>query len=568
MKPMTSYDKYIQPYLDIIKSESCIVKRNVEGKLIEETVKIKVCEEQKLLAEYIIDIFATEDLYFNEEQTEKYMSYQKYFPYDLFPWEVFCFVLHNCVYQSDGSLRWPELVIYVGRGAGKNGYLAFEDFCLLTPANGIQNYDIDICATSEEQAKRTFDDIFEVLESHKYNVAIVKNFKWTQTYIKNRITNSVLKYRTNNAKTKDGLRSGKVDLDEEHAYENWDNIEVFTGALGKKPHPRLTHLSTNGNVRGGPFDLTSTKCQKILRREIPDNGTLPFICKLDSKDLVDDPINWYMANPSLQYFPTLLKEYHREYTNFIENADVGGQFMSKRMNCPLELRENKVASKEDIQACCNLLPDLKGKHCVIGIDFTKTSDFMSVVLLFKEKKKYYAIHHSWFCENSLDKRRIKIPLNKPVEDGYLTLVDDIEINRELISNYIRKMSQYYIIDAIAIDSYRYSLLSDELKKIGFDFNLDKERTKLIRPQSDIARIVPVVNSVFLSHMLSFGDDMLMRWFINNTKLIPQKNNNYIYDKIEPKSRKNDGFMAFVAAMCIEDRIVEVEELEDLDPFIW
>ncbi len=565
---MTSYKKYIQPYLDIIKSEECFVEKKVNEKIIQEKIQITVCEEQKLLAEYVEYIFATEKLHFNEEQTEKYFSYQKYFPYKLFPWEAFCFALHNCVYQSDGSLRWPELVIYVGRGSGKNGFLAFEDFCLLTPANGIKNYDIDICATSEEQAKRTFDDIYEVLETHKYNVAIVKNFKWTQTYIKNKITNSVLKYRTNNAKTKDGLRSGKVDLDEEHAYENWDNIEVFTGALGKKEQPRLTHLSSNGNVRGGPFDITLDRCQRILRREIPDNGTLPFVCKLNNKELVDDPKNWYMANPSLQYMPHLLKEYHREYNNFIENVDVGGQFMSKRMNCPTELKETKVASKEDIMACCNALPSLRGKHCVVGIDFTKTSDFMSVVLLFKEKKRYYAIHHSWFCSNSLDKRRIKFPLKKAEADGYLTIIDDVEIKREIISDYLLKMMSLYHIDAIAIDSYRYSLLSDELKKIGFDFNLDKERTKLTRPQSDIAKVVPMINSIFLSKLLTFGDDMLMRWFINNTKLVPQKNNNFIYGKIEPKSRKNDGFMAFVAAMCIEERIVEEYEIEDLDPVIW
>ena len=39
----------------------------------------------------------------------------------------------------------------------------------------------------------------------------------------------------------------------------------------------------------------------------------------------------------------------------------------------------------------------------------------------------------------------------------------------------------------------------------------------------------------------------MRWYTNNTKVVRSKNNNYTYDKIEPKSRKNDGFMAMAAA---------------------
>ena len=566
----TSYNKYLKNYADIVKSEIALVKVNEKGKLVEKEVKITVCEDQKLLIDYVENIFRTEDIYIDEEQADKYLSYQKYFPFELFPWEIYCFILHNCVYyKSDRSLRWPELVIYVGRGAGKNGYLAFEDFCLLTPTNGIKNYDIDICATSEEQAKKSFDDIYNVLEDNKYNLAIVKNFKWTQTYIKNKITNSTLKYRTNNAKTKDGLRSGKVDFDEEHAYENWDNIEVFTGGLGKTDLPRLTHLSSNGDTRGGPFDNTMARCEKILRGEIPDSGTLPFICKLDSEGLVNNPINWYMANPSLQYLPNLLKEYYREYSIFLENGDVGNQFMSKRMNCPTIKVENAVATKEKIEACSKTLIDLKNKHCVVGIDYTKTTDFMSVVLLFKENGKYYAIHHSWFCSNSLDKRRIKFPLKVAEAEGYLTITSDVEIKRELISAYLLEMSRKYIIDAIAIDSFRYSLLSDELKKIGFDFN-DKERTKLIRPQSDIARIVPVINSMFVSESLCFGEDKLMRWFINNTKLVPTKNNNYVYGKIESKSRKNDGFMALVAAMCIEEKIKESfsYDEDDLDPVMW
>jgi phage terminase large subunit-like protein len=45
----------------------------------------------------------------------------------------------------------------VGRGAGKNGYLSFEDFCLLSAANGVREYHIDTFAASEDQAKTSFE---------------------------------------------------------------------------------------------------------------------------------------------------------------------------------------------------------------------------------------------------------------------------------------------------------------------------------------------------------------------------------------------------------------------------
>lgn len=75
----------------------------------------------------------------------------------------------------------PDLLIFVGRGAGKNGYLAFEDFALISPYNGIPNYDIDICATAEEQARTSFDDIYNVLEKNRKK--LIRHFRWTKSEI-------------------------------------------------------------------------------------------------------------------------------------------------------------------------------------------------------------------------------------------------------------------------------------------------------------------------------------------------------------------------------------------------
>ena len=139
-----------------------------------------VCKEQLLLCDLVGRIFGSEDLTVNEEQLAAYLSYQKYFPFGLFPWEIFCFALHNCTYRADGTLRFPILVIYVGRGAGKNGYLGFEDFSLLTKTNGIPEYHIDIFATSEDQAKQSFTDVWNMLNANEAKMK--KHFRWTKKH--------------------------------------------------------------------------------------------------------------------------------------------------------------------------------------------------------------------------------------------------------------------------------------------------------------------------------------------------------------------------------------------------
>lgn len=545
---MTPIPKEVQEYIDIVEQE-----------------KVRVCEEQKLLVAMVKKVFQTETLRIDEIQIEKYLSYQKYFPFELFPWEKFVFVLHNCVFRSDGNPRWADLFALMGRGAGKNGYLSFEDFCLITPTNGVAYYDIDICANSEEQAKTSFDEIYNILENPKFKKIFEKNFTWNKTEIQNKKTRSKIKYRTNNPKGKDGLRSGKVDFDEPHAYENWDNINVFTTGLGKKPHPRRTYVSTNGDIREGPLDQLIEKSEKILSGELPDNGFLPFICKLDAEDEVHDELNWDKANPSLPYLPTLKEQMKREYADYLLDPVVNNAFMTKRMNIPKGRKDTEVTSWENILRTNEEIPDMTRKSCICGIDFSKTTDFVSAFLLFKQKDMYYGIHHSWFCTASNDKHRIKIPLNDMVQRGLLTIVNDVEIHPSLIAEWIKEQKKTYKIEKIAIDNYRYSILSKELREIGYDAN--EKMIKLVRP-SDIMYVQPKIHSVFLNGKLKVGDDPLFRWFTNNTKLEPAPNNNFKYGKIEPKSRKTDGFMAFVAAMTLEEELPDVQELVFFEPIIF
>ena len=540
-----NYNKYIAKYIDLIEQQ-----------------KVRSCVEQKLLVKYIKKVMLTEDLIINDEQIEKYFSYQKYFSFNLFDWEKFVFVLHNCVFRKDGLPRWSDLFILGGRGLGKNGYLSFEDFCLITPTNGIREYNIDISANSEDQAKITFDEIYNILENSPHTKKLKKFFTWTQTVIKNKQTNSVIRYRTNNPKGKDGLRPGKVDFDEPHAYENWDNINVFTTALGKKPHPRRTYVSTNGDVRDGPLDNLIEKSEMILRGEIKDNGFLPFICKLDDEKEIDDPKNWEKANPSLPFLPSLMEQMLKEYDDYKINPDVNTSFMTKRMNIPKTSNEFAVAKTDDIIQTNRVVPDLTRKKCVAGLDLMKRNDFLSACLLFKENSMYYVITHTWVCKKSNDWHRIRVPLKEWESMGLLTIIDDIEINPKYAVDWILSQSGKYQIMGIAADSYKYSLVKEEFEKAGFT------DIKQLRP-SDIMRNAPLIQSSLISHKVIWGNNPLMRWATNNTKMVPAPNNNFKFDKIEKKSRKNDPFMAYVHAFCLSEEIqLEQEQLIFMDTIVF
>lgn len=521
--------------------------------MIEHDEEYPVCKWQKMLGNFVKNVFETENLSINHEQLSKYLGYQKYFPYKLFEWEIFMFALHNCVYREDGLLRFPEAFLYMGRGGGKNGYLSFEDFCLLTPVNGVRDYHIDIFANSEDQAKTSFTDVYNVMERNERKLQ--KFFKWNLEVITSRQTGSQLRFRTSNAKTKDGGRPGKVDFDEFHAYENYDVVRVAKTGLGKKEFPRSTIITTDGDVRDGPLDHMLARSKQILQGTIPDNGLLPFICKLDAKEEVNEERNWYKANPSLRYFPNLMDELRREYADYKMDNIGNAAFMTKRMNIPQGSMETEVTAWENIVACSRPAkrePDV----WVAGMDFARTTDFVAVVLFGLAGDEWVWQQHTWVCSQCKDLSRIKFPIQDAVERGLITWVEDVEIPPELPAKWLAEQMAEKRVIGVAIDDYRYGIMKKALEGVGFVSGKDGNILQV--KGRNIMQIAPRLIAQLNRQQVAFGDDALMRWYINNTKQLLDTRGNITFGKIEPKTRKTDGFMAAVAAVTMVDRL-ELEQ---------
>lgn len=521
--------------------------------MIEHDDEYPVCKWQKMLGNFVKNVFETENLSINHEQLSKYLGYQKYFPYRLFEWEIFMFALHNCVYREDGLLRFPEAFLYMGRGGGKNGYLSFEDFCLLTPVNGVKDYHIDIFANSEDQAKTSFTDVYNVMERNERKLQ--KFFKWNLEVITSKQTGSQLRFRTSNAKTKDGGRPGKVDFDEFHAYENYDVVRVAKTGLGKKEFPRSTIITTDGDVRDGPLDHMLARSKQILQGAIPDNGLLPFICKLDAKEEVNEERNWYKANPSLRYFPNLMDELRREYADYRMDNIGNAAFMTKRMNIPQGSMETEVTAWENIVACSRPAkrePDV----WVAGMDFARTTDFVTVVLFGLAGDEWVWQQHTWVCSQCKDLSRIKFPIQDAVERGLITWVEDVEIPPELPAKWLSEQMAVKRVIGVAIDDYRFGIMKKALEGVGFVAGKDGNILQV--KGRNIMQIAPRLIAKLNRQQVAFGDDALMRWYINNTKQLLDTRGNITFGKIEPKTRKTDGFMAAVAAVTMVDRL-ELEQ---------
>lgn len=515
----------------------------------------RVCREQIALAALIRRVFAEEDLIVETERLAKYLSLEKYFPFALYPWEKFLTALWLCTYSAPGVPRWKTVFCMVGRGAGKDGYIAFVSFAAVSPYNPVPLYDVDICANDEEQAMRPLGDVVEVLELGRQEARLKKHYYHTKEVVQGRRNRGRIKGRTNNPKHRDGMRSGMIVFNEVHAFENYDNITVFTGGLGKKPEPREGIFSSDGNVNDGPLDDYISQSMQILFEGMPDGGMLPFITRLPSEELVHDEANWFMANPSLQYRPALMQEIRDEYERWKRNPEQLGEFLTKRMGIRRGYKDVAVADYERIRATNRPLPELAGRSCTVGIDYAELSDWAAVDLHFREGDERYDICHAWLCARSKTLPRVKAPWRAWAEMGILTVVEDVSISPALLADYIAAAGAVYNIRMLAMDHYRWTLVAEAFRAAGFDAS-DKSRVKLVRP-SDIMQAAPVIDECFARDRFVWGDNPALRWAASNTKKVRSSRSigsdtgNYYYAKIDAKARKTDMFMALVAAMTVE-----------------
>jgi len=545
---------HILRYLESIESGECVPNQD----------RIK-------LAALVRRSFETEDVYTDGEQLEKYLSLAKYLPYSLLDWEVFLTALHLCTYwRESGSPRWPDILLMCGRGGGKDGFLTFLSFCLASPyCETARGYDVDICANNEDQATRPVNDLIAVLENPKHRKKLDRFFSHNKERIIGIKTGAVVRGRPYNPKGLDGLRSGAVYINEIHQYENYSMINVFKTALGKKPHPRMGYFTTNGDVREGPLDDLMETSAEILNGDIPDEGFLPFICRLDSEKEALNPEFFPKANPSYQHFPYLRDEIIKEWKSWKRHPEQNLSFLVKRMNISAGRSELAAASWDDIKATDRTIPDLTGCTCVVGIDFTKTTDWAAVNAHFLlDDDTRVDMNHAWVCLRSPELGRIKAPWREWANRGLLTPVDGVEISPRLIAGYLRQLMEKYTVAGAAIDSFRYTLMKEALEGLGLTSGKGGN-IKLVRP-SDIMQAVPVIDSIFVNRRFVWGDNPVLRWAANNTKKVASSRKsgsdtgNYYYAKIEGKSRKTDPFMALVASVTMEDLLRSVNPFGDVD----
>lgn len=532
------------------------------------TGRIKLNKERMWLIDYLEEhVLNRDDIYFDEKQIEQCIKYCEKWFFEFESFQKFTTAFLFLKYKETDRLFYRRFLIMMGRGGGKNGYISAISSYLKSELHGVKNYNISLVANSEDQAKTSFEEVYNVIDE---NATLQKSFQHGKQRITNKKTKSFLRFRTSNPQSKDGGREGMVVFDEIHMYETAKTVRVMRGGLGKVPFPREMYIGTDGYVREGFIDSMKKQAIRVLKGELPDSNMFPFICKLDDPNEVDDIDMWEKANPMLckplsEYAENLFETIKEEYDDLEVDPSGREEFMTKRMNLPEEDIEKSVAPWDEVWATGfesdpddpnqvpRLIPNLEHRLCVGGLDYARIKDFASVGLLFKVNGNYIWKTHSFVRQEFLKKVKLGAPIEEWEERGLLTIVDGPVIDIKHIVNWFVEMRYKYGFNTIVADTFRLDIVKSALEAEGF------ELVYIRNPKAIHSLLAPRIETIFAQRTLIFGDNPLMRWATNNVLIVTKKDGNKEYLKKDELTRKTDPFQAFIHAMFKADDILIDEE---------
>lgn len=446
--------------------------------------------------------------------------------------------LYGWVHKDSGLRRFKEGLIYVARKNGKTTKISGLSLFAGSKdgENGARVFQL---ANSKEQARELFDECKAMV---KASTLLDRHFETTLHEIRYGRTNSKIMPLATDSKKLDGKNASFAVFDEIHEYKTYKLINVIKNSTGARSQPMIIYITTAGYQLDGPLMDYYEKGADVLNGVITDERTFYYMAELDPEDDIEDTSNWIKANPSLGVtlkLETLIEEWEaRKYIPAERN-----DFITKRLNRFVQSDEQsfidfEVIKKNNKNVDLNLL---KAKTAIGGFDLSQSEDFTSACLEFElEDGRVFVLSHSWIPSRKVEMDNEKIPYDEWVKEGWLTIIKGDYVDYTYMYDWFVKMANVYNIRKITYDPANAYRLVEDLKAYGFNCEPVRQgHLTLNAPLKDIKEML-------LDGKVVFNNNRLFRWYLNNVKLVEDRNGNWLPTK-QSRYRKIDGFAAWLNA---------------------
>src|SRR5690606_11256908 len=292
----------------------------------------------------------------------------------------------------------------------------------------------------------------------------------------------------------------------------------------------------------GPLMDYYEKAADVLEGVIQDERSFYFMAELDEEDDIEDPGNWVKANPNLG-LTINLDDMIEEWNNRKQITPERNGFITKRLNLFVQSDEQSFVDFEVIKRNDSVIDpaELTGRNCVGGFDLSQTEDFTAACLEFSlDDGRVFVLSHSFVPRRKVELDNEKLPFREWQEEGLLTICPGDYVDYKYIYNWFIQQSERFSIDLITYDPANAYRLVEDLKGYGFQTQVVRQGALTLSPA------LKDIKELLLDGKVVFNRNKLFRWYLNNVKLVEDRNGNWLPTK-QNRYRKIDGFAAWLNA---------------------
>lgn len=456
------------------------------------------------------------------------------------PWQHFVLgCLFGWVHKSTRLRRFKEGFVFVGRKNGKTTKISGVSLYGVSK-DGENGADIPLLANSMKQARLLFDEAQAMI---KASPKLKKRFRPLRDAIHYDKTFSKIEPQASDSEKLDGLNTHIGIFDEIHEYKDYKLINVIKNSRGSREQPLLIYITTAGYQLDGPLINYYEQGVDVLNGVITDERTFYYLAELDDESEFEKPEMWIKANPNMEVsikLSDMIEDWEKAKRTPSERTD----FITKRFNKFVNGSEESFLDYETIKKNDKERnpADFASIPCVGGFDLSDTEDFTSACLEFPNVNtgEVFVLTHSWVPMKKVLEGNEKIPYREYEELGLLTIIHGDYVKKEYVFDWFVEQSKRFIIEKITYDPAKAFGLVESLNNYGFATEVVRQGYLTLGPAVDD------IKERFLDGNVIFNNNRLFRWYVNNVKMVKDRNRNKIPTKVG-RYRKIDGFAAFLNA---------------------
>lgn len=456
------------------------------------------------------------------------------------PWQHFILgSLFGWVHKDTHLRRFKEGLIFVGRKNGKTTLISGTSLYGVSK-DGENGADIPLLANSMKQARILFDEAKAMV---KASPKLKKHFRALRDAIHFDKSFSKIEPQASDSEKLDGLNTHIGVFDEIHEYKEYKLINVIKNSRQSREQPLLIYITTAGYQLDGPLVNYYEQGSDVLNGVIVDERTFYYLAELDDSKEFEKTEAWVKANPNMGV-SIQLSDMIEDWEKAKRTPQERNDFITKRFNLFVNSSEQSFLDFETIKKNNKVidLSEFYGKSCIGGYDLSDSEDFTSACLVFPiiETGEVFVLSHTWVPEKKVLQENEKIPFRDYEKKGLLTIVQAEYIKKELIYDWFVEQSDRFTIELITYDPAKAFGLNEALKNYGFETLVVRQGYLTLGPALDD------VKERFIDGNVIFNKNRLFRWYVNNVKVVEDRNRNKLPQK-QGRYRKIDGFAAFLNA---------------------